>query len=272
MFGLVMSYGPSEPGHTLAPLLMESKQVYLGVSSTYPWLRSRRRNLYSVIGFDAVDSDVDLLDEPFSRDRLRVLHAGGSYDFIDPRGGQSKLGFSVRQGLPVLGASDNDDPLRSRAEGKSDFTSLQFHGLTNQSVFDVTRWQIAAKGQYAFDTLLSDEEFRLGGEQFGRGYDPSELAGEHGLGLSMELQRTLPTRFEALPDYQLYGFYDVGIVWNEDTGAQPRASLASAGFGVRARAYDSITLGLELAKPLTREVAAEGNKDPRVYFQVSAHY
>lgn len=267
----ILSYGPSEPGHTLEPLEMESKVAHLGGSMIYPWLRSRKRNLYSEFGFNAVNADVEFLGKSQYRDRLRVIHAGGSYDFIDKRGGQSKFSLYVRQGLTAFGASDDEDST-SREEGKSDFTSLQFYGSTHQELFGDTVLYLAAKGQYAFDTLLSDEEFRLGGEQFGRGYDPSELAGEHGVGLSAELQHNVRTTNDAISDYQLYGFYDVGVVWNEDTGTEPRESLASIGTGIRARVYDHFTVGLELAQPLTREVSAEGDKNPRIYLQIAAHY
>ncbi len=272
VFDLVMSYGPSEPGYTLEPLEMETKVVFFGVSVMYPWLRSRNRNLNSQFGFDVINSDVEYLGgEEGYQDRLRVLHAGIGYDFIDRRGGLNKFSLSVRHGLTVFGASKDEDNT-SRLEGKSDFTSLRLFASSHQELFGDTAFYLAAKGQYAFDILLSDEEFRLGGEQFGRGYDPSELAGESGLALSTELQHNVRTTHDAVSEYQLYGFYDVGVVWNEDIGMEPRESLASIGTGIRARVFDHFTIGLEIAKPLTREVSAEGDKDPRIYLQVAAHY
>ena len=46
----------------------------------------------------------------------------------------------------------------------------------------------ARPGSTRRDELLSTEEFKLGGLTFGRGYDPSELTGDSGLGTALELQ------------------------------------------------------------------------------------
>ena len=141
--------------------------------------------VYFAFGFEAINSDVDILGEEFSRDRLRVLHATGFLDIVDPWDGQSQVSFSVRQGLEALGASSEDSDKLSRFEGKSKFTSLQATFSRLQPILSNTALLVAAKGQYAFDILLSDEEFYLGGEQFGQGYDVSELTGEDGVAVTV---------------------------------------------------------------------------------------
>lgn len=271
-FGLTASYGPSKPGDSLERFDIDSKSFYFASAINYPLIRSRRSNLSLEFGFEVINSDVDILGEKFSRDRLRVLHATGYYDIQDAWNGQSQVSFSVRQGLDALGASSEDSDKLSRFEGKSKFTSLQATVSRLQPIFSNTALFVAAKGQYAFDTLLSDEEFYLGGEQFGRGYDVSELTGEHGVAITAELQYTLTTPFEIIPSYQIYGVYDFGVVWNNDIGIDPRQSLASAGAGVRAMIFDHFRVGFEVVKPLTRVVAAEQNKDPRIFFHISGRY
>ena len=47
---------------------------------------------------------------------------------------------------------------------------------------------IEPSAQYAFDPLLSFEEFTAGNYTVGRGYDPATLAGDSGVGLSAELR------------------------------------------------------------------------------------
>lgn len=269
---LTASYGPSRPGDALERFDIDSKSFYFASTINYPLIRSRRSNLNLEFGFEAINSDVDILGESFSRDRLRVLHATGNFDIQDSWNGQSQVSFSVRQGLEALGASSEGSDKLSRIEGKTDFTSLQASVSRLQPIFANTALLVAAKGQYAFDTLLSDEEFYLGGEQFGRGYDVSELTGEHGVAVTVELQHTLATPFEIIPTYQIYGVYDFGVVWNGDIGIDSRQSLASAGAGIRAMIFDHFRVGFEVAKPLTREVAAEQNKDPRFFFQISGRY
>jgi hemolysin activation/secretion protein len=58
-------------------------------------------------------------------------------------------------------------------------------------------------------------------------------------------------------------------VWNFDTGAD---SLASAGAGVRVSFDDWLTARWEIARPLTRTPAEEGDKDARNFVTLSASY
>lgn len=70
-----------------------------------------------------------------------------------------------------------------------------------------------------------------------------------------------------LDSYQVYAFYDYGVVWETvNTSYNGLASLSSAGGGVRLGFTKSLFGGLEIAKPLTREVANWGNKDSRTFF------
>jgi hemolysin activation/secretion protein len=121
--------------------------------------------------------------------------------------------------------------------------------------------------------LLLPEQFALGGARFGRAYDPAEITGDDAVAGSLELRygRFVESRF--LRSYQLYAFYDVGAVWNQDVsdGTQ-RQSLASAGGGIRLALPQDFAASLEIAKALTRRVAAEGDKPVRVFVSVSASF
>lgn len=270
---LSMSYGTSRPGASLTLLDIRTEALYAGMLLKYPLIRSRRENFYLNLGFYASETKVDQLGQRFSNDHLRVVHGGGSYDFVDAWDGANSFNLDVRQGVQGLGASSNDNPERSRLEGKSDFTAIQGYATRYQSLFgSAFGVYLAATGQYAFSSLLSNEEFRIGGEQFGRGYDPSELSGDSGFATTIEIQYTVPTPFEIISFYQIYSFYDFGVVFNYDTGADRSASLMSNGLGLRAQLFDYFNIGLEIAFPLTRKVAAQNNNDPRLYLQVSARY
>jgi hemolysin activation/secretion protein len=59
--------------------------------------------------------------------------------------------------------------------------------------------------------------------------------------------------------YQIFGFYDIGKVWNvadPSTGITYSQSLASAGFGTRLMFDRNVTATLEAAFPLTKPVAS----------------
>jgi hemolysin activation/secretion protein len=241
------------------------------VELSYPLIRSRSRNFYVNGGFDYVNSDSDFAGVELYEDRARVAFVGIEYDYFDATGAKTAMTATLRRGLDVLGASDEGDDL-SRLEADPQATVIAFEAYRQQLLTGPHNLDIALAGQYAFDPLLSTEEFALGGERFGRGYDPAEIAGDHGLGLSLEYRHITVPRSDAIETIQAYGFYDVGRVWNKDSDADSRESLASAGAGIRARFSNNLFAEVELAKPLTRTPGTEDNKSPRLYVQVFANF
>ena len=143
---------------------------------------------------------------------------------------------------------------------------MNFSALRLQRVLPGLSILTSAIGQWSANTLLSAEEFGVGGAQFGRGYDPSEITGDHGFAMKIEPQYGKAIQGDYLVDYQLYGFYDFGVVWN--TLNTDRESLASAGFGVRSNFTDWASGFAEMAFPITRPVASRGSEseEMRVYF------
>ena len=82
---------------------------------------------------------------------------------------------------------------------------------------------------------------------------------------------TAPSFFDS--SYTGYAFYDVGIVYQRTPGGLADSdSAASAGLGVRMSLGRNVSCYAELAKPLTRDVSAEGNRDMRGYAGVSIRF
>jgi len=264
------SYGPSKPRNGLEAIELETEILTVTGSLNYPFIRSRKQNLYLDMGFQAIDEQVDVFNLKLTRDRLRVFYAGFSYDLIDSWG-ESFLNLGVRQGVDAFGASEQGDLLLSRTEGVPDHTSINMTASRYQRIWEQFGLLLSGSGQYAFNTLLNAEEFKVGGEVFGRGYNPSELSGDSGLGLAAELQYTLSNPISHLQNLQGYSFYDFASVWNRDFGVDRQQSLASAGFGVRNQLLNHLFVNLEVAWPLTR-VPDTFNKDPRFFFQVLVRY
>lgn len=268
---LSASYGPSRPGFGLEINDTETEALTVNAKLSYPLIRSRQQNLYIESGFQSIDQEVRILDEKITEDQLRVFYANFLYDFKDDFKGLTQVSFGVRQGLEVLDASKTGDLNLSRAEGVSDFTSLNLFFSRYQGLWDNLTLFMSGTGQYAFETLLSAEEFTLGGERFGRGYNPAELAGDSGLGLAAELQYTKPGPFEFWQSIQGYGFYDFGVVWNRDQGEKNHQSLSSAGLGFRNQIFDNFFIDLEVAWPLTLKPETY-DKEPRFFFQVLTRF
>ena len=114
----------------------------------------------------------------------------------------------------------------------------------------------------------------IGGIGIGRGYDPSEIVGDDGVAGKLELQWNQPYPVDFLEDYQLFGFYDIGRVWNskETISAQKSDSLASTGFGVRADFPQDTKAGIAFAFPMTKDVDTRGDQQPRVYLNLNKSF
>jgi hemolysin activation/secretion protein len=254
------SYGVSAPGFTVEAFDFESTTVLVSALVGYPLIRSRDLNLTAQAGFDVVNTDTDFFDgETFSRDRLRVLHATIRSDFRDAWDGSSAVDVQFRQGLPILDASEKGDDFLSREDGTGVSTVVRGSVSRLQSVVEGIELAGAAASislygtvaaQYAFTDLLSDEEFDAGATRYGRGYDSAEISGDHGVGMTFELQFNHLLKFDYLDRYQAFGFYDLGRVW--DRGPGENDYLSSTGVGLRASPVDFFSLELQVAKPISR--------------------
>ncbi len=265
------------PGEDLDIFDIDGKSYLFDVSGKYPLIRSRAKNLDLKGGFKALDTDTDILNTDFSEDKVRVFHAGAALDFSDSFRGVNLFDIEVSQGIDALGATD-DGAGRSRTNGEHSFMKANLQATRIQDLTNNFSLLLSAAGQISADPLLSSEEFSLGGSStYGRAYDGGEIVGDHGVGTGIELRYGKPVDLKWLNSYQLYGFYDIGAVWNKDpiAGEAEKATLASAGLGVRFNLPYSLTGYTELAFPLTREVAAEkvNNRDEvRFFFDLTKRF
>lgn len=269
----------TDPGWDLAQFDVKGRSYLLNVGATHPFIRSRSENLTGRLNFDwrRVKSSNNVEDT--RRDRISSLRLGGRYEFIDTLIGAAAntIDAEVSKGLGIFGASDEGDANMTRADADPQATKLEAEIQRLQRVTSDVNVLLSARGQLASNALLSSEEFAIGGINSGRGYDPSEITGDHGISGKVELQWKEPVKFNDksfLESYQVYGFYDIGRVWNEDatTLSQKRDSLASVGAGVRFDLPYDVEGGLAVAFPLTREVATKNDQDPKYYFNLSKRF
>ncbi|MEO6280662.1 ShlB/FhaC/HecB family hemolysin secretion/activation protein [Roseateles sp.] len=267
---LSASHARSNPQRELAPLDVKSRVSSASGTLSWPLIRSREQNLRAVAQFEARDVSTDLAATGFTRDRLRILRAGLSWDRSDAWDGITTVRGMLHQGLSGLGASRNFSPLASRVNGRSDFTKLTLDVTRLQQVAD--RWSLiaSATSQVSRRPLLASEELGLGGASFGRAYDDGEIAGDNGVAAMLEL-RYVPA---GLPrNVQLYGYVDGGRVWAATGGNPvPRAKLGSLGLGARAGLSDKVFATFEIAKPMNTEVRTRGSKHARAFVSVSTQF
>ncbi len=258
----------SEPGAALAPLQLKSRtrSAEIGFSRPLSYRRAARADLYGGFAWRRFRSDA--VGEPLSADDLRVVQLGIRTDFADRYAGLTLVDVALHQGLRILGASKAGDPNLSRAGADGQFTKLTAQAVRIQPLVDAWSLYGVVSAQFAFDSLLASEEFAYGGSSIGRGYDPSELTGDHGLSALLELRYGRGLVGSPIASVQPFAFYDFGAVWDKDSDAD--VSAASAGLGLRFSFAETVDAGIYVAKPLTRP-SAEG-EGSRVFFNLGARY
>ena len=268
------SFSKSQPGSTLKQFKVEGNSNTFTVRASHPFIRSRGKNLKGYLGFTSRNSKTDLLNENITDDRLRILKLGMAYDFVDRLRGVNLFSLGLSKGMNIMDASGPGSLKLSRADGRSDFTKLSGDILRLQELGSGWSLLTGVGWQYAFDSLLSSEEFGLGGPQYVRAYDPSEVTGDHGIAFKLELQKGVKTNWNYLKSLQSYLYFDHGTVALRNTTAvqDSSSSLTAVGLGMRGNINKWLSGYIEVGQPLSGDVSAEGNSDPRFFFSLNAHY
>ena len=245
----------TEPGDSLRILDIEGKSKAITAALSYPFIRQRDRTLTVDGALAYKDANTDLLGSELYDDRLRIASIGANYSFSDSTRGFNALDLHFAQGLDIAGARDAGSFNLSRADGRPDFSKFEFFAGRVQALPGDFELYGLVSGQYAFNPLLSSEEFGFGGGQVGRGYDPSEITGDRGVSASVELRyKKQMTALNQDVVAQPYVFFDAGKVWNIDRGAKDGISAMSAGIGTRLHIDESWDSNISLAVPLTKNV------------------
>jgi len=264
------SYSRTEPSGVLSSVGRQGTSVFGSIQAQYPLIRMRNETLWLRGSFDVRNVSDETDFGIISDDRLRVARAKIEYIRTDEWNGTNFISVGVAQGMDILGASGAGHRFASRSDGEVQFTKI---------TADYYRWQrlwgdelalaFRVSGQKSSAALLSSEEMGLGGARFGRGYEYSELTGDDGAAASIELQYTPELRIPLADKITVFGFYDIGAVWNRNASAETRRmSLASAGGGVRFRLLEQLNATVEVGKPLTRDSSRGTDRDPQVYFSL----
>ena len=233
-------------------------------------MRSREKNLtITGLGF-ITNSDGVIFDDPdtppSTRDRLRGFRLKADADYADPLRGINQFNVTLSQGIDGFESTNNGNPLASRANGRVDFTKLEFTYARLQPLF----WNLSAYGslygQYAFDPLLSPELCSYGGRFYGRAYEASALVGDRCWLALGELRLDLPVPSSLLSLAQLYGIpLCMLIALRAQAGTLDSIDAGSAGAGIRFGWNNQLFADLAVAKAIDGPI-----DDTRFRFTVSA--
>jgi len=224
--------------------------------------------LTAAAGFtNATENDVF---GPIYADHIRTASLTADYRLQDSFGGTNYLTVNYRQGLDILGASHRDDDYLSRDGASGKFSALNFWFTRYQTLTDAWSLKLAAAGQAASGPLFISQQFYLGGIAFGRGYGSAEISGDNGLAGSAELRFDQKTNLRYLSGYQIYGFVDSGVAWNDGYRLSDGLSLTSAGGGVRFFLADGLQADIGAAAPLTYRAPDNPTRGARVLFSLTS--
>jgi hemolysin activation/secretion protein len=251
---------------------LKAKTLYWTIGARYPLKRTQSSNLWAGVGFDYVDQKVDFIG-PLSRDKLRVLWLRGEWDAVDLKSRRpawkANALVELRKGLGIFDATDCDDGCApgkgpSRFDGEATATVIRVGVQGELALGRDFAIALAPRAQYAFDPLLSFEEFTAGNYTVGRGYEPATIGGDSGVGLTAELRgpRLMPIARSQL-SMQPYLFGDAAWVWNKNDGLDSQ-HLKSAGGGIRAELSDRFRLDGTVAVPLKKTGIDDRKGDVRL--------
>jgi hemolysin activation/secretion protein len=233
--------------------LLSGNALVTGLTLSYPIILTTRETLSVSGAFDTLNANDADLGATIADERTRALRLGVAYAREDDWKGISSIGLTLSQGVDILGARRG-----SLAYGGPDFTKLNLRLAREQKLpWDfVARLRVA--GQWSGDRLPASEQFVYGATDYGQAFHGNPLYGDRGVEAYAELARGLPWVDVKgwLSGTELFLFGDRGTVWNAPTiYAVAHDTAASAGFGIRGKLLDKVTVQLAAADAVIQPVS-----------------
>lgn len=269
------NYTKGNPGYTLENSDIESTSLQLGAHVDWEAIRQRTGSLTFTGGFTYRNSATDVLSVPFTEDHIRSIYAAVRYDWLDFMDGYNLAQLTLTHGLSgLLGGSQTGDSNLSRARGQADFTKAELSLMRTQPLWDDFTLFGALSGQLSNGPLLSSEEFGYGGAFIGRAYDVSEMTGDSGVSVLLELRYHQIELTDIGATLEPFVFVDYGAVFNRDIGQPARINGASLGFGGRFKLRHNIEAELTIAQPLiaSHESTYSNRGGPRILFALRSRF
>lgn len=260
----------AKPGGQAADIDVSSASYSLEARLRTPLHRSRSSALYLEGAFLFGRTRTTALGAEITRDKIFSYQIG-------LRGRQqSSFGQTTAQvvataGLPVFGALDDTNPNPSVEGFDPSFSKVSWQLDHVVALNTTTSFLARMVGQWTNDRLLAGEQVAFGGQLLGRGYAPSALTGDNGIGALAELSFDIPgaQALGVINNVELYGFTDAAQARSlpADGTAAEKQSLVSYGFGLRALLIDRLFLDLQFASE-GREIRGGENRPARINLSV----
>jgi hemolysin activation/secretion protein len=263
-----LRFAPDNYRITSRPPGFESLNIE-GNAETYelsfrqPLVRSPREEFALSIGFTYRKGETLINDFLVDNSTTSVIKLGQDYTRRDLRGAWSlRSQFSFGTGL--LNATSGSEPDGQFFSGLGQIQRVQILNSNNLLI-------VQADLQLTPDSLLSSQQFVIGGGQSLRGYRQNVRAGDNGFRFSIEDRITLARNATGASIFQLRPFVDVGAVWNVGNSRPlPRQNfLVGAGVGFLWEPIPDLNVRFDYALPLVDlSDRGENAQDQGIYFSV----
>ncbi|MCH1921575.1 hypothetical protein L9G15_19320 [Shewanella sp. A3A] len=253
-------------GRSLSVLDIVGKSSGFGIGFHQDFVYSASNILTYQMWYEGADTEQNVLADQVIGDNIRKLRVGLSYTH-SAIGSRTIASVDIHRGLGAnFGGMENDSVLSSRPYARADneFTKLTFdlsYIRRLDSHFTIIPHLF---GQYAFDSLVSGEEFAIGGNNSVMGHESSAYSGDNGITVAFEARYNI---FADDPKYQLvssisHGRIQIKRPFIDQDSSQ---SLSGVSFGLIANPWKSVQFRVDLAAPL-------GAKTESDYFYAQASY
>lgn len=166
-------------------------------------------------------------------------------------------------GVNILNATSNDGDVPD-----SEYLSWRGQGQWVRLLGDDSLFFLRGDVQFASDSLLSSEQFGLGGQQTVRGYRQDALLRDNGALVSAEARFPI-IRFSENSIVQVAPFFDLGTAWNNRDNPEGNNVLAGTGVGLLWQQGDNLSARLDWGIPLV-DIDSSGDslQDNGLYFSI----
>lgn len=263
------STGNVSVGREFKVLEIEGDSTSLGLGLHQDQVFSARNVLTYSAWLESTDLKQSLLDTNVVHDEIRKVRLGVALDHSD-LSGRTLLSTDLHQGLGEnLGGMDNNSLESSRPYAGADnqFTKLTVDMMRIQRINSRMLAVPRLYGQYAFDPLVSSEQFAVGGVNSVKGHAPSGYSGDNGFTASLEGRYDL---FEGDQRYQLIGGISHGRIYIKKPFVDQDDEQNISGFslGMLANPIEPVQLRLDWGIPL----GAKTEDNSYVYAQVQYNF
>ncbi|MDJ0583214.1 ShlB/FhaC/HecB family hemolysin secretion/activation protein [Crocosphaera sp.] len=221
---------------------------------------------FAEVGLDTGLQAIGVLGPDLNQDRTSVFNLGVDYVSRDPEGVWA-LSSQFNVGTGIFDATIRPSPFAD-----SRFFSWLFQAQRLQQIGTDNLLIMVGSLQLSPDSLLSSQQFVIGGGQSIRGFRQNVRFGDNGFRFSIEDRITVARNGEGNSVFQVAPFLDLGQVWNNPDNQdllRNKTFLGGLGFGLIFTPINNLSIRVDFALPLVDlEDRGENVQEEAVYFDV----